>query len=69
MQYHVDDYGQNDADDDAGDDGEIEGGVVLLHEDIARQLAQEGDVLGEDQQQPYHDDHAAENQQYFTDSN
>lgn len=68
MQDNVDDDSQYDADYQSGDDGGIERRVVLLHKDIVRQLAQEGDVLGEDRQQLYHDDYAAEYKQYFTDS-
>ena len=68
VEYDVDDDGQGDADDQHGHDGEIEGEVVLLDEYITRQLAQEGYVLAEHQQQPDNDNHPAGYQQYFTQS-
>ena len=48
-QYQVNDNGQHDADDEEGDDGEIEGEIVLLYEDVTREPAQKGDMLAEDQ--------------------
>jgi len=66
MQYDVDDDGQHDADEQEGDNGEIEREIILLDEYIPRQLAQEGDVLAENQQQPDRHDHTAEDEQHFT---
>ena len=68
MNDQVDDDGQHDADDEKSDNGEIEGEVVLFYEDVPRQLAQEWDVLAEDQQQPDYDNHAAEDQEYLANS-
>jgi len=49
MDDYVNNDGQHDADKYEGNYGEIKGEIVLLDEYISRQLAEEGDVLGEDE--------------------
>jgi hypothetical protein len=65
MDDHVNDDGEHDADNYEGNDGEIKGEIVLLDKYISRQLAEEGDMLCEDEQQPDHDNNAAEDEEYF----
>jgi hypothetical protein len=66
MDDHVDDDSENDADDKESNYGEVKRKVVVLDEDIPRQLAKEGYVLCEDEKQPDHDDNTAEDEEYFT---
>jgi hypothetical protein len=49
MDDHVDNDGEHDADDDEGNYGEIKREIVFLDKDISRQLAEEGDMLSEDE--------------------
>jgi hypothetical protein len=66
MNDHVNNDGEHDADDEEGNYGKIKGEIVLLDKYISRQLAEEGDMLSEDEKQPDHDDNTAEDEEYFT---
>ena len=68
IQDYIDYYGQNDADYQEGHYREIEREVVLLDQYIAGQFAEKRYMLAENHQQSNHDDHAAGDKQYFTQS-
>ena len=55
--------GQDDADDDTGYNGEIEGEPLSLDVDIPRQLPDPGDLIPQGQEQTYdHENHTTDDQ-------
>ena len=56
---HIQHYGQGDAEQQAGDDREIERAPAAAHQDVSRQMPYEGQTSGQQDRNPQGDDDEA----------